>query len=462
MDWICVECGFSNIDTVARCDMCDTSRPREDASTSPSQLSLSPSCPCSREQRKPLCEIKPNLVAERLLTIGERDSSPLMDARPFSPVPTVPPAASAPFEAADQQRAADDEQFGRHGFPWSDELLRANECVFGSGPLRLTQLRAVNAALSGRDVLVVLPTGAGKSRCFQLPALLSPGLTVVVAPLLSLIHDQMDGLAAVSVRAAQLTSSQTLEESSRTFSELRRSPPSVKLLYLTPERLQQNVHLLQLLQDLHAKSLLARFVVDEAHCVVSWGRDFRPDYLMLGQLRRQFVGVPWTLLSGTLPPDTRTDLLASMGMQPEEMVTVETSLNRSNLRFEVMCKGSRDESLRTIVRLLREPLGGEEDAGSENGGMVEGGGGAERTGWAGDADRSEPGARRCAIVYCLSQAETERVCDGLLELGISAAFYHSQAWGMGHPDRQTRSHPIPCHPSRPTNGESTQNWLRSS
>ena len=151
-------------------------------------------------------------------------------------------------------------------FPWSGALARANE-TFGGAPLRTLQRRAVNAAMRGEDVLVLLPTGAGKSRCFQLPALASQGLTLVVAPLLSLIDDQVAALAQYGVRALHLSSTLAPAEAADVLDALRPSRVASTILYATPERLQHNLRLGAALDLLHARGKLARIVVDEVRRV---------------------------------------------------------------------------------------------------------------------------------------------------------------------------------------------------
>lgn len=276
------------------------------------------------------------VTAEKVVTEAVAADAALRSSTPASDLAEVVDDAHADARRYDAIGA----------FPWSAELAIANGIVFGDGAavggggtgdgadgaavdgLRPPQRRAVNAAMSGRDVLVILPTGAGKSRCFQLPALLSDGLTVVVAPLLSLIIDQVESLGRRGVRALHLSSTQSSEETSAVFSELSRVPPTARLLYVTPERLQQSVHLHNCLGRLHARGLLARFVIDEAHCVLAWGKDFRPDYLLLGELRRTYERVPCTLLSATLPPPMRSELLDCLGIRPRDVVTVEAPLDR--------------------------------------------------------------------------------------------------------------------------------------
>ena len=314
-------------------------------------------------------------------------TEPLADAATESAAPLAsppPPDPSAEFEG--------------DTFSWSAEAAQANEMVFADGPLRPLQQRAVNAAMSGRDLLVVMPTGAGKSRCFHLAALLSPGLTVVVAPLLSLILDQVESLSRRRVRALYLASTQTPEEAQQVYAELNRSPPACKLLYVTPERLQQSMHLRAALSRLHAAGLLSRLVVDEAHCVISWGRDFRPDYLSIGPWRSEMPGVRTTLLTATLPPAMRPELLEALELRQSEVVVVKSALDRPNLSYEVWPKPAPRAAADLVAELLRAAPEGQ-------GCRVQGAG--------------------CAIVYCHSQAETERVCDALIERGLSAAFYHA-------------------------------------
>ena len=176
------------------------------------------------------------------------------------------------------------------------------------------------------------------------------------------------------------------EETQAVYSELRHSPPSAKLLYVTPERLQQSLHLRAALTRLHEAKLLDRIVIDEAHCVISWGRDFRPDYLAVGPWRAELGRVPTTLLSATLPPSMRTDLLECMQISPAEIVVVESPLDRPNLHYEIWPKLTPRVAADEIARTL---LGAAEGEG-------------------------------CAIVYVHSQSEAERVCDALQERGLSA------------------------------------------
>lgn len=276
-----------------------------------------------------------------------------------------------------------------------------NAEAFGGAPLRPLQRAAIEATLSGRDVLLLMPTGGGKSRTFQLAALAAPGLTVVVVPLLALMRDQVEAVANMPIRALHLCSSQTAADSARVLDEVRErylavGPPNgtsaPKLLFVTPERLVQSPVLANLLRGLASRGLLQRVVVDEAHCILTWGSDFRPEYARLGTLRSELPGVPWLLLTATLPPARRAPLLNCLGLAPESVTVLEGELDRPHLRYEVWHKGGEAASLdRLMARVSASPAGG-----------------------------------RCAIVYCLSRAEAERVCDGLLERGAAAAFYHSQ------------------------------------
>ena len=291
------------------------------------------------------------------------------DAQPPSPPPPLspPPRPPAPPPPSSRYAAAE-------GFPWSAAADEANRTVWGvGGPLRPLQLRAINAAMDGRDVLVVMPTGGGKSRCYQLPALLArDALTVVVAPLLSLILDQVAALARRSVRALYLASSQTREEAAEVHADLCRAIPTCRLLYVTPERLQQSVHLRSSLARLHAAGRIARLVVDEAHCVVSWGRDFRPDYLALAEVRSELLrGVPLMLLSATLPSPMRADLLGALGLDASRVAVVEGRVDRPNLFYEVWPKAGPKASADLIVAALRRG-GGDGGAGrAEDGGEEE-------------------------------------------------------------------------------------------
>jgi bloom syndrome protein len=235
-----------------------------------------------------------------------------------------------------------------------------NTEAFGGAPLRPLQRAAIEATLSGRDVLLLMPTGGGKSRTFQLAALATPGLTVVVVPLLALMRDQIEAVASLPIRALHLCSSQAAVETTRVLDELREryitasSPsssgiPPPKLLFVTPERLVQSPVLSNLLRGLASRNLLQRVVVDEAHCILAWGADFRPEYARLGSLRSEFPTVPWLLLTATLPPARRAPLLACLGLLPKGVTVLEGELDRPHLRYEVWHKAGEAATLDRLM-----------------------------------------------------------------------------------------------------------------
>ena len=265
---------------------------------------------------------------------------------------------------------------------------------FGYDAFRPGQKEIIGAALKQQDLLVVMPTGGGKSLCFQLPALLQPGLTVVVSPLIALMQDQVEALQKNGIGATFLNSSLRFDAVRSRQSAILSG--QIKLLYLAPERLLTE-HFLPFLDQIHTKIGLSALAIDEAHCVSAWGHDFRPEYRQLSQLRQRYSNVPLFALTATATERVRQDIIQQLALQ--QPYTHLASFNRPNLYYEV-----RPKQKRSYFALLHEIR------------QTEGSG----------------------IVYCFSRRRVDEVAMKLQEDGIEALPYHA---GMNDADRaknQTR------------------------
>ena len=227
---------------------------------------------------------------------------------------------------------------------WADtELLRRLHEVFGFRAFRGVQQDVVERVMAGQSTLAVMPTGAGKSLTYQLPAAMMDGTCVVISPLIALMHDQLRSATANGIRAAALTSAD--ENRAETVARLRAG--ELDLLYVAPERASQSYF-----RDLLAQCPISLFAIDEAHCVSEWGHDFRPDYRLLRPLMDQFADVPRLALTATADAHTRSDILTQLGIAPDGLIVA--GFDRPNIRYAIRPRKSLTQQLR---RLLAENPG---------------------------------------------------------------------------------------------------------
>jgi ATP-dependent DNA helicase RecQ len=258
-----------------------------------------------------------------------------------------------------------------------DSARRVLREIFGYESFRGDQRAIIAAAEAGRDTLVLMPTGGGKSLCYQIPALLRCGVGIVVSPLIALMEDQVGALRDAGVRAAFLNSTLSRADQQRVVADLKSA--SLQIVYVAPERLMQE-QTLELLAGLR----LSLIAIDEAHCVSQWGHDFRQDYLALNELKRRFPGVPRMALTATATPPTRDEIIARLELDAPAVFTA--SFDRPNIRYHVQAKS---DARRQLLRFL-------------------------------DNHRGEAG-----IVYCLARNKTEQTAEWLREQGFDALPYHA-------------------------------------
>jgi ATP-dependent DNA helicase RecQ len=276
-----------------------------------------------------------------------------------------------------------------------EKALELLKTVFGHSGFRGAQGEIVSHVAGGGDALVLMPTGGGKSLCYQLPALLREGTALVISPLIALMQDQVAALRQLGVKASFLNSSLGATESRAVRNDF--SSGKLDLLYVAPERLVMD-SMLETLSEMHGESRLALFAIDEAHCVSQWGHDFRPEYLQLSLLHERFPNVPRIALTATADPQTRDEIVRRL--QLDDARVFLSSFDRPNIRYSIVDK---QEARSQLLRFIEDEHAGE-----------------------------------AGIVYCLSRKKVDETADWLVDHGIRALPYHAGMDGAARAENQAR------------------------
>lgn len=255
---------------------------------------------------------------------------------------------------------------------------------FGFDSFRTPQAEIITEVIAGNDVLVLMPTGGGKSLCYQIPSLVRPGVGIVISPLISLMEDQVTALRLQGIRAAYYNSSLTSDEAKHVLAQLHQN--ELDLLYIAPERLISPAFL-ERLQECN----IALFAIDEAHCISQWGHDFRPEYAALGLLKTHFPEIPVVALTATADKQTRKDIVVKLNYTPKKYIA---SFNRPNIHYKVVPKTNPVRQLSQFLESVEQQSG---------------------------------------IIYCGTRNSVERLAEKLKELGFKARAYHA---GLAHTERR--------------------------
>jgi RecQ family ATP-dependent DNA helicase len=281
------------------------------------------------------------------------------------------------------QISADSTSKWRGNYDWTEGIDIILHNTFGYHKWRSNQKEIINATMSGKDVFVTMPTGGGKSLCYQIPAACSEGVSIVISPLISLIEDQVMIARSLDLKVDSLSSK---EDNSTVWRDLCSQNPEVRLLFVTPEKLAASPALKEKLTALAKIGKLDRFVIDEAHCVSQWGHDFRPDYCKLSELKKSFPYIPILAMTATATQKAKKDIITTLGINNCEIFS--QSFNRTNLWYEI--KEKKKNSIDDIVSYINTKQKG-----------------------------------KSGIIYCLSKKECEDIAKVLKEKGINASYYHA-------------------------------------